>query len=300
MTSVPFTAPPTFMTEEEIQNPSGITILDDKNGTATRVRVGIGDGSRTVVLPTVGSEVVGTRGRGKGNGTNLDDGITGWNEGVNNITGFQHNRIKDIISQATTTGQDLGKTINVEDAMDLLNWGDARMGISEEVLASAIRTQRAKNLNQQYGDSLDSINSPPVGEGMSRGDVVRLLKNQQGLPEKRRKVDLERNQLIELAKSGNLSDNRIIRSGNDNSALNTYTLAMQQEMERNRRNDLALNRADAKDAKSMEYRLLQDKRDREDYRYAEDNKRFDNNKREELIRAAALGLFALNSSFKLV
>ena len=297
MTSVPFTAPPTFTTEEEIQDPSRITILDDKNGTATRVRVGIGDGSRTVVLPTVGSEVIGTRGRGKGNGKKVDDGISGWNEGVNNITGFQHNRIKDIIRQATTTNQDLGRTINVDDAMELLNWGDARMGINEEVLASAIQTQRAKNLNQEFEDRLDRFNSPPVGEGMSRGDVERLLANQQNLPEKRRSVEQQRNQLLEAARSGNLGDNRIIRSGNDNSRLNTYTVAMQQEMEKNRRNDLALNRADAKDAKSMEYRLLQDKMDREDYRYAEDMKRFDRNKREELIKAA---LLALNSSFKLV
>lgn len=172
--------------------------------------------------------------------------------------------------------------------------------ITPESLQNARLAATRDELGEKFNGRLKAAGAAPVGWGEGKEEVeARLEENK---TRKGRKLNVkQRNN----AQENNFTKAVIRQNENAGATDLSNTFAIKQanltrDIQKQAVIDSALRRADAKDAKSMEYRLLQDKMDREDYRYAEDNKRFEKNKREELIRAATLGLLALNSGFKLV
>lgn len=172
--------------------------------------------------------------------------------------------------------------------------------ITPESLQNARLAATRDELGEKFNGRLKAAGAAPVGWGEGKEEVeARLEENK---TRKGRKLNVkQRNN----AQENNFTKAVIRQNENAGATDLSNTFAIKQanltrDIQKQAVIDSELRRADAMDAKSMEYRLLQDKMDREDYRYAEDNKRFEKNKREELIRAATLGLLALNSGFKLV
>jgi len=172
--------------------------------------------------------------------------------------------------------------------------------INKKTLLSADLAAKREELGDEFDGQLKAAGAAPVGYGEGREEVIKRLGENETRDGRRKKVkqvntasesNATRMALAQNEKAGatDLSNSFAISQGNLTRAIQKQAVI-----------DAQLRRADAKDAKSMEYRLLQDKMDREDYRYAEDMKRFDRNKREELIKAALTGILNLDGSFKLV
>lgn len=172
--------------------------------------------------------------------------------------------------------------------------------INKKTLLSADLAAKREELGDEFDGQLKAAGAAPVGYGEGREEVIKRLGENETRDGRRKKV-----KQLNTASDNNATQNALKQNANAGATDFNNTVALSNAnltrlIQEQNVIDAQLRRADAKDAKSMEYRLLQDKMDREDYRYAEDMKRYEKDKRAELIQAAVLSLGALNDSFKLV
>lgn len=172
--------------------------------------------------------------------------------------------------------------------------------ITPETLLSAKRAATREELSELYDGQLKAAGAAPVGYGEGREEVEkRLVENE--TRDGRRKAAKQFN----TASDNNATQNALKQNANAGATDFNNTVAISnanltRAIQEQNVIDAQLRRADAKDAKSMEYRLLQDKMDREDDRYQQELALFDKNERQKRIQALVASLFALNNSFKLV
>ena len=172
--------------------------------------------------------------------------------------------------------------------------------ITPESLLNARLAATRDELGETYDGRLKAVGAAPVGWGEVKEEVEARLKENSTRKGRKLSVKQRNNTTKNNYTQAALRQNESAGATDLSNIFAISQANLTRAIQKQAVIDSELRRADAKDAKSMEYRLLQDKMDREDYRYAEDMKRFDRNKREELIKAAVLSLGALNSSFKLV
>ena len=179
-----------------------------------------------------------------------------------------------------------------------LNWWDRNvLKINEKTLRSASNSSQRDTLGDQFNGRLKAVGAAPVGWGESVEEVkARLL--EKSTRTARAKTAKQTNTATESNfKSAGISKNEGAAKDDLATTLavsNANFLRQQQELAAQERQ---LSRADSKEAKSMEYRLLQDKMDREDWRFKEEMKRYDKNKRTETIQGLVGGLAALGAAF---
>lgn len=179
-----------------------------------------------------------------------------------------------------------------------LNWYDRNvLKITKDSLLSASRSAQRETLGDQWDGKLKAAGAAPVGWGESAEEVKARYLEKSGRTARAKKV-----KQTNTATESNLTQTAVA-TNDDASATDLNTtlavsnanfLRQQQELAAQERQ---LSRADSKENKSMEYRLLQDKMDREDWRFAEEMKRYDKNKQKETIQGLIGGLASLGAAF---
>ncbi len=187
---------------------------------------------------------------------------------------------------------------SVKKASENLNWWDRNvLKINKGTLQSARHAETKDLLGEQFNGQLKAAGAAPVGWGESVEEVkARLL--EKSTRTARGKKAQQNNTATESNFKGAATQKNDSAAATDLSTTlavsNANFLRQQQELAAQERQ---LSRADSKEAKSMEYRLLQDKMDREDWRFKEEMKRYDKNKQKETIQGLIGGLAALGAAF---
>ena len=283
---------PTMLPLPEAPVPVSSQVIDNGDGTYT-----VGD--RTIVKETVGRGLQGTDpgadGKFSTDGKNTrqgdgDDGFTGARGWINDTFGTQGNRQQVLIDKYGDDIDSIMKEVNLNDRM---------FGITRESLESALTSERQKALGKKYNVDLESVGGAKVGYGESEGQVKRREEERRTRGARGKKVKAENAANISNAKADVTATNKVDAQNFLTNTLQIQNANFLRNQEIARQQERLGDRADAKEAKSMEYKLLQEKMDRDDHRYEQELMRYDERKRTETLQSLAGGLAALGAAFAL-